>query len=353
MQLTCNTPPLEPHETHLELNSAEFCNPVWYNLHTRQEGDPPPVGYMGMWQTDDHLPISRVCERLIIDFAHEWSTNPEWNSERSQRIQREGDIDRQHQLWIFNRSHPETHHFLKDGPTFKYDFFAVDAVWRRQQGIQNIAQSPLLERPLQGLLMTAQICSKPWRMKMLKGLFRSGQHNHLQVTTLQQTRFEDKDPKFVDWCIAHSKPLDGVKRWQDDREGYGRGWPCDHTLYERTRYSVVFETYGCGGVFMGASHIDNFPTEKTYRPILMGHPFILIAEPGLHRHLESLGFELYHKPIETPKQLAETVARWQGLGKKDWKRFALRAEHNQRVLDEFGNRELGKLQRKLEEWTHI
>lgn len=353
MHITCNTQPLAPHETHRELNSLEFCNPTWYNLHTGQGGTPPPVGYMGMWQTDDHLPISRTCSRLIIDYAHEWSTNPEWNTARSEKIKLESGIDRGDQLWILNRSHPETHHFLKDGPTFKYDFFAVDAVWRKQQGIQRIAQRPLLERPLQGLLMTAQIQSKPWRKTMLRTLFHSGLHNHLQLTTLQQTRFKDKDPKFVEWCIAHSKPLDGVKQWQDHKEGYGRGWPCDHTLYERTRYSIVFETYGCGGEFLGAKHINNFPTEKTYRPILMGHPFILVAEPGLHSHLESLGFKMYHKPIQSPKHLIHTVAEWQGMSRHGWKRFALRAEHNQRVLDEFGTRELGKLQRKLEEWTHI
>jgi hypothetical protein len=353
MQLTCNTAPLAPHETHRELNSAEFCCPEWYNLHTRDQGDPPPVGYMGMWQTDDHLPISKVCSKLIIDYAHEWSTNPEWNTERSVKIKSESGIERSNQLWIFNRSHPENHHFLKEGPSFKYDFFAVDCVWRKQQGIQCVATTPLLERPLQGLLMTAQIQSKPWRKEMLRGLFRSGQHSNLVVTTLQQTQFKDRDPKFAKWCIKNGRPLDEVKQWQDKREGYGRGWPCDHTLYDRTRYSVVFETYGCGGEFLGAKYIDNFPTEKTYRAILMGHPFILVAEPGLHRHLQSIGFKLYHDPIEKVDQLAQTVARWQGMSRKAWKRFAELAQHNLGVLDEFGTRELGKLQRKLEEWTRI
>ena len=353
MQLTCNTQPLAAHETHRELNSAEFCRPTWHNLHETDHTPAPPVGYMGLWQTDDHSAISTRCSRLIIDYAHECSTNPDWNAERSQDIKRTSGIDRKNQLWIFNRSHPEFHTFLKDGPTFKYDFFAVDAVWRKQQGIQCVATTPLLERPLKGLLMTAQIQSKPWRKTMLRTLFRSGLHNYLLLTTLQQTPFKDKDSAFVKWCVKHGAPLDGVKQWQGEGEGYGRGWPCDHTLYERTRYSIVFETYGCGGEFLGARHISDFPTEKTYRAILMGHPFILVAEPGLHSHLESLGFEMYHNPIESPKQLTHTVAKWQGMSRKAWKQFVLRAEHNQRVLDEFGNRELGKLQRKLEEWTRI
>jgi hypothetical protein len=37
-----------------------------------------------------------------------------------------------------------------------------------------------------------------------------------------------------------------------------------------------------------------FLTEKTYKPILAGHPFILLANPGSYQYLHSLGFKTFH-----------------------------------------------------------
>jgi len=59
--------------------------------------------------------------------------------------------------------------------------------------------------------------------------------------------------------------------------------------YADTYFSLVTETMGFKNPFI---------TEKTYKPILAGHPFIIAGAPGYYQKLHKMGFETFDKLID-------------------------------------------------------
>lgn len=59
----------------------------------------------------------------------------------------------------------------------------------------------------------------------------------------------------------------------------------DKKFYLDTKYSLVSETYTGSTV--------KFITEKTYKPILMGHPFVIHGTTGTLEYLKKLGYETF------------------------------------------------------------
>jgi hypothetical protein len=72
--------------------------------------------------------------------------------------------------------------------------------------------------------------------------------------------------------------------------------------YIDTYFSIVTET-----VFFGA---DSFRTEKIWKPILMGHPWICIANKGFYTDLRNMGFRTFENIIdESFDQIADSQLR--------------------------------------------
>ena len=65
------------------------------------------------------------------------------------------------------------------------------------------------------------------------------------------------------------------------------GYPFDHTLYEKTKYSIISET-----------HVDNndafMITEKTARAIINRHPFVMASTPRFLEKLKARGYETFN-----------------------------------------------------------
>lgn len=78
-------------------------------------------------------------------------------------------------------------------------------------------------------------------------------------------------------------------------------------LYTQTNFSLVSETYTGSCV--------RFITEKTYKPILMGHPFLIHGTTGTLKYLKSRGYETfpelfdesYDDLIDTKDQLRSII----------------------------------------------
>lgn len=74
--------------------------------------------------------------------------------------------------------------------------------------------------------------------------------------------------------------------------------------YNRTAVSVVVET----NMFEHAD--DIFITEKTYKPIMMGHPWVILSSPGAVALLKTWGFESFDNLFEeTYDQIAAVDRR--------------------------------------------
>ena len=82
--------------------------------------------------------------------------------------------------------------------------------------------------------------------------------------------------------IPHSP--DNIK--YDAEADHYLGYPFDHTLYEKTKYSIVSETH--------VNNIDPFMiTEKTARAIINKHPFVMASTPRFLEKLRSRGYETF------------------------------------------------------------
>lgn len=109
--------------------------------------------------------------------------------------------------------------------------------------------------------------------------------------------------------------------------------------YTNSRCNIVFETLfdadGSGGAFL---------TEKTFKPIKHGQPFVIAGPPGTLRTLRSLGYRTFDSVIDTSyDNVRDNTARWLALrrtiqsihsGNLDQFSRACRAdvEHNRRLF---------------------
>ena len=77
--------------------------------------------------------------------------------------------------------------------------------------------------------------------------------------------------------------------------------------YIDTYFSIVSET-----VFFGT---DSFRTEKIWKPIIMGHPWICIANEGFYTDLRNMGFQTFENIIdENFDQIADPQLRIERIG---------------------------------------
>jgi hypothetical protein len=106
---------------------------------------------------------------------------------------------------------------------------------------------------------------------------------------------------------------------------------CNHNqIYQNFAIEIVCETYYTGQTF--------FPTEKIWRPIAMGTPFIVQGPRYFLHRLRKLGFQTFDRWWE--EGYAEDPADWQLLEIK-------------RVLDFIGSQDLDTIRRWYAEMTPI
>jgi hypothetical protein len=76
-------------------------------------------------------------------------------------------------------------------------------------------------------------------------------------------------------------------------------------FFARSFMSIITETYYTSDIF------DTSLTEKTFKPIALGHPFILLSTPGSLGELRSLGYETFSPFIdETYDTITDPVQRF-------------------------------------------
>jgi hypothetical protein len=81
------------------------------------------------------------------------------------------------------------------------------------------------------------------------------------------------------------------------------GYPYQTHIYENTGWSLIAESntgFGIPNPFspgeIPRSYQDGpMISEKTYRPIMNSHPFVMVGEWGLHQHLNKLGYQTFEK----------------------------------------------------------
>ncbi len=118
--------------------------------------------------------------------------------------------------------------------------------------------------------------------------------------------------------------------------------------YEHSYFSVVSETFSIPKAYeLTFTDCTIFPTEKIYKPILLGHPFIVVSTPHFLKTLRSQGYETFpdifdetYDEIEDHQErlrfVADEVARLSSLNHNNLMRLTTNVRsklvHNQRLL---------------------
>ena len=126
--------------------------------------------------------------------------------------------------------------------------------------------------------------------------------------------------------------------------------------YTDTWFSVVTET-----IF---DYPHTFFTEKIWKPILMGHPFVVLANPGYYRSLHNAGFRTFGSVIDEsfdyisdPKSRIETAIKTvynivESGADKFWHATRDICKYNQQRLVEFNREQRQQLPRQIEQYLN-
>ena len=126
-----------------------------------------------------------------------------------------------------------------------------------------------------------------------------------------RTRFDDDEmqraweevQKRQPLVIDRDLPLDFSQYMQDNFAAVtiGEAWP-----YRDTSFSIVCETHFTSDIL--------FVSEKVWKPIVNGHPFMIVGTPASLAYLRSLGFQTFTPIIdESYDALIDTGERMQAL----------------------------------------
>jgi hypothetical protein len=127
--------------------------------------------------------------------------------------------------------------------------------------------------------------------------------------------------------------------------------------YIDTYFSLVTET-----VF---DHPLSFRTEKIWKPIIMGHPFVVVANSGFYQDLKNMGFKTFGNVIDESfdqihdgDQRLERIAQVvEDLCQQDLNSFLIACEpaarHNQQLVFELGATMLKELPATLNNFIQL
>ncbi len=189
------------------------------------------------------------------------------------------------------------HTFQHKIKILSYPHFETDAVWRMYQEGLSIANRNYDELKTfvkkDFLFLNAKI-HKANRINLAVDLFQRGvldngiyslntSHTSTELYPLVQHLIDQYSFGHFYSNIPHSP--DNIE--YDSESDHYLGYPFDYTLYEKTKYSLVAET-----------HYENNPfllTEKTARPILNKHPFVIASTVGFLKQLHEFGYHTFNE----------------------------------------------------------
>jgi hypothetical protein len=150
---------------------------------------------------------------------------------------------------------------------------------------------------------------KPNRLPLLYKLYKGNILDNLIYSLLvTKQRFENAHKmvhipydEYKSFVEKHQKQLDSPVFFNNGRTVNFKqnssmaniltnGFPFDEKLFQETSLSLIAETW-----FDKTADCPLFITEKTYKPMINKHPFIMACAPGALKYLNDLGFHTFEK----------------------------------------------------------
>ena len=233
------------------------------------------------------------------------------------------------------------------------------------QYINRRQKSPLInlsKRPYQFTALNRT--HKWWRAAVMSDLWRYGLLIQSQWSYNTQCMIDDDEKdnplrihEFDDWHRSMVEFLQDGPYVCDslDSDQHNDHRSVNTDLYQQSYCHLVLETHfdadGSGGSFL---------TEKTYKCLKYGQPFILIGPPGSLEYLRTQGYRLFDHALDNSYDLIEdNTERWmatraviEDLKRKDMHQWFLSCvddlEHNQRLFRSRQKPDLLKLAQHLD-----
>ena len=192
------------------------------------------------------------------------------------------------------------------------------------------------------LFLSMNRVARPHRRTIVCHLLRRGFLEHSIVSFRDdhpdRSRFDDPEmqrawkelQKRQPLVIDRDLPLDFGRYMQDNFAAVtiGEAWP-----YRDTSFSIVCETHFTNDIL--------FVSEKVWKPIVNGHPFVIVGTSGTLAYLRSLGFrtftpiinEYYDELVDNDERMQALFAVIDHLGALDDNRRAVMLDQMQPIQE--------------------
>jgi len=238
--------------------------------------------------------------KIIIDYSYESGMGDEWLEKILSHYMSLG-IPLHSVLFVLNTSASVNKKLEKVNVCF-FDFFAADAV--RRLKYDSFARLKIHQRPRRLNLLVAKL-KKVSRFLTVYAFYKKNlldssilsilcDHEDIEI---HKTQFPEIEEEFYQEIQKHYGPkYDNLKEENLGRNDVGityTGWPNDPRIYDRSSVSVVCETSE-----RWTGWTPEFITEKTYRPIMNRHPFVIQGSPGILQYLRSIEYRTFESVID-------------------------------------------------------
>jgi hypothetical protein len=238
--------------------------------------------------------------KIIVDYSYESGMGDDWLGKILSHYMSLG-IPLTDVLFILNTSSSVNKKLEQVNVCF-FDFFAADAV--RRLKYDSFARLKVHQRPRRLNLLVAKL-KKVSRFLTAYSFYKKNlldnsiisllcEHEDIEI---HKNQFPEIEEGFYQEIQKHYGPkYNNLKEENLGKNDVGiayTGWPNDSRIYDRSSVSVICETSE-----RWTGWTPEFITEKTYRPIMNRHPFVIQGSPGMLQHLRNVGYKTFETVID-------------------------------------------------------
>lgn len=301
------TVPCELHE-HCKQHGFDYSI---VELAQGQPGDLYTIG-LGFFDFDidyfDLIPAQVFERKLVVLFYYHEGDNPYKIRDRLDYLCKQHALDPNCYRFVSGNSAADA------VPRFAWFPDHELLYWQRNQQTPATAVN-LQQRPYEFTILNRT--HKWWRATIMADLQRHGMLDHSQWSYNTQIQVGDKledNPLQIDVLNLRQATLEFMQQGPYRCDNLTADQHNDHHLHVPGHYThsychVVLETH-----FDADSSGGTFLTEKTFKPIKHGQPFVIAGPPGSLAKLRQLGYRTFDHVIDHTYDLEpNNTRRWQKL----------------------------------------
>lgn len=239
---------------------------------------------------DYKLLKNKKC-KFVIDYSYENGLSQIDVDKKFKKYKKLG-IDPSNVLLILNSS-SEASLIKTEFKIITIDLFAISAVSRVFDYKHPI--SLFGSRPKKLNLLVGKIGKKNRAQAIYrfykKGILEDTVAGLLGKRNELQSALNLNDPVFYRDIRHYLKSPDKVNTIHSSSGTTSQGWSNKSVVYDNSSLSYICETFD-------DTEYGNFITEKTYRPIINQHPFVVHASPRMLQYMREQGFKTFNNLID-------------------------------------------------------